>query len=283
MPAPSHPPGRTNGLPSAASYVALVDVDPPVADHVLTLLSTAGIAAVAEPLVGEVGPYRDVRRPDRPTDRIHVDRERVVAARAILTSALPPLRADFHADAAHRRDLADMDDRGVADGPSDREGPGAEAWRPAPEDPGDEGDGPATDPADELADADVEAEFARIVSAYGPTPALPDVRHDPPSGLSSRLVRRGDPEPPEEPDPSYWPDDHFVPPTPPRGPRLTRPTKLAWLGAVGGPLLVLAVMLLNLPYRQLGMLIGIGAFVAGFATLVARLPNERDDDDGAIV
>ena len=59
------------GLPAAA-YAKLVDVDPPITDHVLELLTRAGIPAYAEPLVGETGPYRDVRAPDRPTTRIYV-------------------------------------------------------------------------------------------------------------------------------------------------------------------------------------------------------------------
>jgi len=37
------PTGRDNGLPRAARYVPLVDVDPPVADHVLELLRDAGV------------------------------------------------------------------------------------------------------------------------------------------------------------------------------------------------------------------------------------------------
>lgn len=255
----STPSGRPNGLPPAASYVALVDVDPPVADHVLALLHDAGIAAVAEPLVGEVGPYRDVRRPDRPTERVHVDRDRRDGARELLSAALPGLRADFHADAAHRVDAAE-----TAAG-----APPAEATRPG-----------------ELDDDDVDAAFAAIVSSYGPVPPAPPVEPPAPSGLSARLVRRDRPEEAhEEPDPPYWPEEHFVPPSPPRGPRLSRASRLAWIGAVGGPLLVLLVVLADLPFRQLGILVGIGAFVAGFATLVARMPDERadDGDDGAVV
>ena len=68
----------TPGLPAAA-YAKLVDVDPPIAEHVIELLAQAKIPAYAEPLVGDTGPYRDVRAPDRPTTRIYVERTRLGA------------------------------------------------------------------------------------------------------------------------------------------------------------------------------------------------------------
>ena len=101
----SSPHGRDNGLPPAARYVALVDVDPPVADHVLELLRDAGVPAVAEPLAGDRGPARDMPPPPRPTERVHVDVSHVLLARSVVGRALPGLRADFHADAARRVDV----------------------------------------------------------------------------------------------------------------------------------------------------------------------------------
>ena len=98
------PTGRDNGLPPAARYVVLVDVDPPVADHVLELLRDAGVPAVAEPLGGESGPAREMPPPSRPTDRVHVDESHQLLARSVVGRALPSLRGDFHADAARRAD-----------------------------------------------------------------------------------------------------------------------------------------------------------------------------------
>ena len=96
-----------SGLPAGA-YAKLVDVDPPIAEHVLDLLAQARIPAHAEPLVGDTGPYRDVRAPDRPTTRIYVEKSRLVEARHAISDGLPSLRAEFHADAAARADADDM-------------------------------------------------------------------------------------------------------------------------------------------------------------------------------
>lgn len=268
------PTGRDNGLPEAASYVALVDVDPPVADHVLALLRDAGVTAVAEPLAGELGPYQDVRPPRRPTERVHVDRAQVLLARELVGRSLPALRADFHADAARRVDAAVM------------------------------------------RAAEVEQAFAAIVAAYdqpaepvGPWPALED--HDPAetdawpdsdhagepgersdqapprgSGLSSRLARRRWDDPPDDdPDPSYWPEEHFVPPVPAAGPRMDRIARFAWSGVVGGPLVMLLVVVLNLRVERVVLFAAVAAFIGGFITLVARMPDKSDDDwdDGAVV
>lgn len=213
----SAPTGRDNGLPGAASYVALVDVDPPVADHVLALLHEAGIPAVAEPLAGEVGPYQDVRAPDRPTERVHVDRAQAQDARELVGGALPALRADFHADAALRVDraqmrAADIDQAFAAIVSGFDSATGVVAPWPAAEDRD-------TDDPDEN-DDDVLVH--------------PDESMDPPRhGLSARLVRRADDED-LDPDPSYWPQEHFVPPVPPRAPRGDRATRFAWAGIIGG-------------------------------------------------
>jgi hypothetical protein len=250
------PTGRDNGLPPAASYVALVDVDPPIADKVLELLYEAGIPAVAEPLAGPTGPYQDQRPPSRPTDRVHVDREHRELARAVVARSLPTLRMDFRADAARRLDAAQM------------------------------------------RDAEVDQEFRAIVSSYddpvpGPVarwPVLedrdPDAEPDPGpappprgSGLSSRLVRRAS-EPAEEPDPSYWPEEHYVPPAPPPLPSLDRVARFAWLGVVGGPLLLLVGAVFNLGLDRWVTLTALAGFIAGFATLVARMPDRSADDDG---
>jgi len=77
--------------------LVLVDVDPPVADHVLELLRDAGVTAVAEPLAGDLGLARDISFFCRPTDRVHVDSGHLDLAQQVVGRALPALRADFHA------------------------------------------------------------------------------------------------------------------------------------------------------------------------------------------
>lgn len=277
------PTGRDNGLPSAASYVALVDVDPPVADHVLAVLRDAGVAALAEPLAGEAGPYRDVRPPTSPTERVYVDRERVDLAREVIAGSLPALRADFHADAARRTDAAVMRaaelDQIFATIVSRFDEPtvGLDPW-PSREDH-------STNPPDQLGDG--------AGTTFDPEkPADPgDLHHPAPpvrgSGLSSRLVRRGTPPQDEDPDPTYWPSDHYVPPVPPPLPRLDRLARFSWIGLIGGPLVLLLVVVLNLRVDRVVPFAAGAAFIAGFITLVARMPDrardEDDWDDGAVV
>ena len=235
-----------SGLPAAA-YAKLVDVDPPLVDHVMEILRTAGVTAYAEPLAGDTGPYRDIRPPDRPTTRIFVERWRLGDARAAVEKQLPELRAEFHADAARRVDAEDM------------------AQAPA---------------------QDIDAAWEQIVAGFEATgpdePAAPTG-----SGLSSRLVREHTPPPPgprdyvaaDDPE-----DERFVPPPPPPLPRpRDRFDSLAWAGTIGGPLAVVVAYATGTG----GWLAGLGfvAFTAGFVTLIARSGDRRrdDDDNGAVV
>ncbi|MFM9134704.1 MAG: hypothetical protein ACKOT0_04600 [bacterium] len=244
---------HSNGLP-AASYAALVDVDPPLVDHVLEILRDAGIGAYAEPIAGETGPYREVRAPDRPTTRVYVDRGRLAAAREAIESRLPALRADFLADAAARADAASM----------------------------------AAASAD-----DVDAAWEQIVSGFGDTAPDREVpplagetpeSPEPGSGLSARLVRQHaagprDYEVAEDPD-----DDRFVPPPPPPLPRpRDRFDLLAWMGTIGGPILLMVSYVTGVGGWLAGA--GFAAFTAGFVTLIVRAGERRrdDGDHGAVV
>lgn len=58
-------------------------------------------------------------------------------------------------------------------------------------------------------------------------------------------------------------------------------SRMGWAGALGGPVLVGASYLLGLGTAVTGA--GVAAFVLGFITLVVRLPDHRDDGDGAVV
>lgn len=265
----STPTGRDNGLPPAARYVALVDVDPPVADQVLELLRDAGVAAVAEPVVGERGLAREVPPPSRPTDRVHVDEGHALLARSVVGRALPALRADFHADAARRIDEADA---------------AADRRRRETLDP-----------------TDVDTLFADIVAGFDqggddpvprwsvledtspgdPTPEelVPEPVEERPR-LSSRLIRRSDPAPEPAPEPDDEPDDHFVPEPPPPLPEADRVTRLAWAGLIGGPALIMLTAVLGIGLEGWVVVLALGGFLGGFGTLVARMRDRRDDDDG---
>ena len=189
----------------------------------------------------------------------------------------------------------------------DRDGPGDAA-------PGEREDRP---------ELDVDAAFAAIVAGFaeplptgvGPWPAAEDVEAEaPPSEPGTEATGFPDPArlrpttrgprhrlPDGSLDPGDGgdrgdaesagsaPDDdeeRFVPPEPPPITSTDLASRLAWLGVLGGPLLLLLAALTWSRLPTLVVLVALSAFVGGFTTLVVRLPRDRDDDgpdDGAVV
>lgn len=94
------------------------------------------------------------------------------------------------------------------------------------------------------------------------------------------------PEPSED---DFDADDegHFVPPEPPPLPAADATAKFAWLGVIGGPVLLLLTVLLGWDMTWWLATLGIGGFLGGFATLVMRMKTDDEDDDdpgrGAVV
>ncbi|MFI6767534.1 hypothetical protein [Streptomyces sp. NPDC050355] len=83
-------------------------------------------------------------------------------------------------------------------------------------------------------------------------------------------------------------EGHFTPPEPPPLPTADTTTKFAWLAVLGGPLLLVAMVIFQQPVTWWITVLGIGGFLGGFATLVARMKNDDGDDDhlpggGAVV
>jgi hypothetical protein len=83
-------------------------------------------------------------------------------------------------------------------------------------------------------------------------------------------------------------EGHFVPPEPPPLPEADVTTKFAWIAVLGGPLLIFAFILLQQELPWWAITVGVGGFLGGFATLVARMrPGGDEDDDlpggGAVV
>ncbi|MGX1850810.1 hypothetical protein [Streptomyces sp. NPDC055299] len=82
-------------------------------------------------------------------------------------------------------------------------------------------------------------------------------------------------------------EGHFTPPEPPPLPQADVTAKFAWIAVLGGPLLLVTMVLLQQPVTWWITLLGIGGFLGGFATLVARMKNDDEDDDlpgsGAVV
>ncbi|MEU9252313.1 hypothetical protein AB0D66_10775 [Streptomyces sp. NPDC048270] len=81
-------------------------------------------------------------------------------------------------------------------------------------------------------------------------------------------------------------EGHFVPPEP-ELPEADTTSKFAWLAVVGGPVLLLLAVLLQWEMTWWLTTLGIGGFLGGFATLVARMAQGDDEDDdpgrGAVV
>ena len=83
-------------------------------------------------------------------------------------------------------------------------------------------------------------------------------------------------------------EGHFTPPEPPPLPEADVTTKFAWLAVIGGPMLLVTMVLLQQPVTWWITVLGIGGFLGGFATLVARMKKDDEDDDdlpgsGAVV
>jgi hypothetical protein len=116
-----------------------------------------------------------------------------------------------------------------------------------------------------------------------PSPAL-DSRPDPSSPRPVIIWRGSEKDIDAELDRAI-PDEHFVPPEPPPLPRADAITWAAWIGVIGGPLLLLALTALG---RSSSVLVGFSAaaFLGGFAVLITRMRSQRDPydpDDGAVV
>jgi hypothetical protein len=78
----------------------------------------------------------------------------------------------------------------------------------------------------------------------------------------------------------------FVPPDPPPLPRGDLVSWLAWTAVIGGPLFLLLASQVWTDIGRIWIMLAVLAFIGGFAAIVARLPNSRNDDDpddGAVV
>jgi hypothetical protein len=69
-----------------------------------------------------------------------------------------------------------------------------------------------------------------------------------------------------------------VPPEPPPLPEADTTTKFAWLAVLGGPLLLLAVLLFRIEWTWWIGTLGVGGFLGGFVTLVLRMGDGEDDE-----
>ncbi|WP_327385906.1 hypothetical protein [Streptomyces sp. NBC_01207] len=127
--------------------------------------------------------------------------------------------------------------------------------------------------------------------------AKPDPEPGPPAALGSSVLfapgvgmagpRDHSPAEPQDDALTAAEEGHFVPPEP-ELPQADTTSKFAWLAVVGGPVLLLLAVLLQWEMTWWLTTLGIGGFLGGFATLVARMATGDDDDDddpgrGAVV
>jgi hypothetical protein len=285
---------RDNGL-DASEYAAAADVDPRVGEHLLDVLALAGIAAYLQPSADLHPVTRTTTLPDRPTDRLWVDRRHLDEAREVI----------------RRLDLGTGPPAPATDNPA----PSAAAESPPPALPGPDGwpDSPARRRRRD--DFDLDTAWQQILESWDSPPV-----DRPASGTpTGRTVRPADPEAardadeeddvsapgrdgpgPAGPEPIVGldvpfdphevvrdPDDEgFVPPAPPPLPRASRYTVLAAVLVLAGLALFFRPSLLPAP-ESTALVVGMGLILGGFGTLIWRLrddlTDDDDPDDGAVV
>jgi hypothetical protein len=260
---------RDNGL-TAAQYSSLGGIDPLVAEPVLAALADAGIAAYCgspgEPRTAETSDVdaRTTDSGDEPRAEAEATDKPEAPAKAEEPAAVPTGFEEIFVDA----DAVDRARPVIERSTEDAEWASLVEQFSAPSAPGhDSGD---TSVPRWPASEDVDEKYEPLI--------------DVPASLTFEDKAADEvEEPPKKADDAH---DHFVPPEPPRGPRLDWISRLAWLGLIGGPLLLIAAAVLDFGTGRITTLAVVG-FVGGFLTLVIRmkdrLPPDDTPDDGAVV
>ena len=242
---------RTNGL-TASSYTPVADLDPRLADVVLGELKEQGVAAYVRPVesTSTAGFDRPEFRVDV-LDRLYVDAAAADRVRALLRSDGERARTDGD-DLAWAQIVAGFD----------RPYAGAAPW-PVLEDL----DDTSTAAAGSYPDRDTPRDVSPRREGLG------DGSADDAAGSGWRERRTDD-------------EERYVPPPPPPLPKLEPYKQLAWLGVLGGPLLLVLALFFSMQLPTLLSAAAVAGFVAGFITLVATMDDSVDPDDpdsGAVV
>jgi hypothetical protein len=259
------PPGaRDNGLHATNSWMRLGECDPRLTTELLADLASNGIPAYAQPFIGDVGSYLEVRAPHRPMDRLYVDRARHAAAAALV----------------HGR-LGDGEPPQVAP----VETPSVET-------------GPVT--GFDVDSADTDALFAAIVADFhgpdGPPPAPPadparrprQTQREPglldPGGLLYDSTI-GEGTRPAGEDPFDGDDEHFERPPAEPAPPLHAVTRAALAALCAGIVLLVLPAFVSLSDTEVTNGLGAVLVAAGAVALLSRLRDQPPDDhdDGAVV
>jgi hypothetical protein len=277
---------RDNGI-FADSYLPVADLDPRMANAALDALREAGIAAYAKASPGIPGPYLDVHLPVRPSDRLFVDASAASTARSLLAGLLPGEHGWVPVDESGGSTQVPAELVGTTGSRGTSEPDLDQAWEqivagfdaatadPVPRWPAEEDVVPAGDPADEQDGGRRDGRVIRRV----------DVGDG--SGSAHQEGGEGAGAESDAAEPTEADEGHFVPPEPPPLPDLEPITRISWIGLLGGPALLLLATILGWQLTEAIVFVAVGAFVAGFATLVVRMkdrpPTDLGGDDGAVL
>ncbi|HEX2497941.1 MAG TPA: hypothetical protein VHO00_04020 [Actinomycetes bacterium] len=274
---------RDNGL-FADSYLPIADLDPRMANAALDALRDAGIAAYAKASPGIPGPYLDVHLPVRPSDRLFVDTAAASSARSVLAGLLPGEHGWVPVDESGEATQVPAELVGATGWRGSGEPDLDQAWEqivagfdaptePVPRWPAEEDVIPGGEPADEQDGGGRDGRVIRRVdTGDGPGPA-PQEDEDDGTGTGA--------------DPAAADEGHYIPPEPPPLPEVEPITRIAWIGLLGGPALLVVAAVLGWELAGPIAFLAVGAFVAGFGTLVTRMkdrpPTDLGGDDGAVL
>ena len=198
--------------------------------------------------------------------------------------------AQFADIIAHWNDVTDEPDRGPRPPdpgvtPTD---PAAEAATAQPSTDGSPAEGSSTDGSPAGGSGRTATPPTPPDPSPAPAPPPPVPRPQPPhfrfeGGTSTPREPVQPPPSWRSPEPVDEPEEHFQP-----GPTAPLPAGdlQFWgilAGLVGGPLMLVYLVLFHREGNPLWMLAAVGITVAGFGLLVQRLPRHRDDDDDGAV
>jgi hypothetical protein len=257
---------RDNGL-DAADYAAAGDVDPRVGEHLLDILAAGGIAAYLQPSADLNPILRATTFPDRPTDRLYVDRIHLAEARATLNRLTggvgpmpdPEIPGASHPPAGGSQREVDEEWARIIAGFDETVDPTTAPW------PAAEAMDPPTPPPPLPSAADITGISLHRRRTDSPEPSLFD-------GLDTFGAGHDE-------------EERYVPPPPPPLPQFSKYAIAGVLAIIVGFVLFLRPSLVPID-RDFVTLIGFSAVIAGAVTLVWRLRSGEDDDDsddGAVV
>lgn len=142
------------------------------------------------------------------------------------------------------------------------------------------------DKADQTGETDEDAAWRDIVENYGERAHLDDTADEPEPVATAEPLAPFDDD--LDADTVYVEDvERYEPPPPPPLPKTTPDRLLAWLGLLGTPVVVIALVVINwvLDWAPPTWLVAflVLAFLGGFGYLVYSMSNEPEDpwDDGA--